>query len=241
MVGDASAGDARGARSEAKRSRTQAPASLSLAIVMSILLDLPRGAVVDEHVRADFAALPAHRLVWRLARFAGMSTGSMLRAGLARPADVAERVARMVWTWALQGFPDAGRRTVVSMSAAMGAWLVRDTGGGKKSVREDHVVWHLLASCNAALGLRQLAFGSKRCYRVAARGLPEEVQRVLLRLDWNAPGWLAYVRRVYRSTWHPESVAHAAACYLVVSGHCDIWYYGKANRARTRNGATWCG
>ena len=164
MVGDANAGGAMGTRSEAKNSRTQAPVSLSLAIVMSILLDLPRGAMVDEHVRADFTALPAHRLVWRLARFAGLSTGSMLRAGLARPADVAERVARMVWTWALQGFPDAGRRTVVSMSAAMGAWLVRDTGGGKKSVREDHVVWHLLASCNAALGLRQLAFGSKRCY-----------------------------------------------------------------------------
>ena len=107
MVGDANAGGAMGTRSEAKNNRKQAPASLSLAVVMSILLDLPRGAMVDEHVRADFTALPAHRLVWRLARFAGLSTDSMLRVGLARPADVAERVARMVWTWALQGFTES--------------------------------------------------------------------------------------------------------------------------------------
>ena len=139
-----------------------------LPIILSFL-DLPDDTPDTAEVRIAFHGLSADKLLRRLMRRCGVSGGTLLQHGICDSPRLSEALVRMVLDWAMRGFPEAQRVRMAEVHAILCAWVCRDTGGGKVSMRQESYTWHALAAYGASLGLYRLFKGTRHAYRVAMR------------------------------------------------------------------------
>ena len=186
---------------------------------------------------ARFARLSADQVARRVARcFVGISQKEMWEYKLVTAGAIGKAISAMVMDWAREGFRGAAsvEREIADIHTVVLAWLLP---AGGTAARESPDMWALVACCGAARGLyRMYKFGRRRrALAVAARVLPPRVQASVLRGVFGEP-WRAFVARLFDAAWAPARVPHEACCYVIVAVGSPIWYVGKANLVRTRNG-----
>ena len=107
-----------------------------LPITLSFL-DLPDDTPDTAEVRIASHGLSADKLLRRLMRRCGVTGGTLLQHGICDSPRLSEALVRMVLDWAMRGFPEAKRVRMAEVHAILCAWVCRDTGGGKVSMRQE--------------------------------------------------------------------------------------------------------